>query len=144
MELPNAKEEPYLTAQEVLGMMGKSIRQRWPVDPEKKAEMVRQLESMAANEAGNVSEKSQLTAIKLIKEMEDANFRELLQVGELAHKLERFETLASMESTMQRAFSDGPVIDVVISDAPMAAIEHTLERGTEDGKQESDKTGRKS
>jgi hypothetical protein len=121
----------FLKASEVLGILSRTIRGRWPVDPEKKEKIVRQLQDMADNVSGTTSEKNQLAAIKLLKEMEDSNFRELLQVGELAHKVERFETLANMEQTMQRAFSDGPVIDVIVSDTPMAAIEHTGEENDE-------------
>jgi hypothetical protein len=78
---------------------------------------------------------------KLLKEMDDANFRTLLDVTDMAHKVEKFEVLSSMEESMQRSFADGPVIDVIVSDEPMPAIEHTHEEktdGTErEGRQDS-------
>lgn len=68
---------------------------------------------------------------KLLKEMDDANFRTLLDVTDMAHKIEKFEVLSSMEESMQRSFADGPVIDVIVSDEPMPAIEHTQEGQTD-------------
>ncbi len=121
------EENGYLKPTELLSIMSKSLRQRWPIDPEKKAGMVERLEAIAENRSGNCTVKEQLTATKLLKEMDDANFRSLLDVADMAHKIEKFEVLSSMEESMQRSFADGPVIDVIVSDAPMAAIEHTQE-----------------
>lgn len=116
----------YLRPVELLGIMSRALRQRWPVDPEKKAGMVKRLEEISENTFGNASVKEQLAATKLLKEMDDANFRAMLDVGDLAHKVEKFETLANMEKSLSRSFSDGPTIELeIVSDEPMAAIEHT-------------------
>lgn len=88
--------------------------------------MVKRLEEISENTFGNASVKEQLAATKLLKEMDDANFRAMLDVGDLAHKVEKFETLANMEKSLSRSFSDGPTIELeIVSDEPMAAIEHT-------------------
>ena len=121
------EENGYLKPTELLSIMSQSLRQRWPIDPEKKAGMVERLEAIAENRSGNCTVKEQLTATKLLKEMDDANFMSLLDGADMAHKTEKFEVLSSMEESMQRSFADGPVIDVIVSDAPMAAIEHTQE-----------------
>lgn len=125
------EENGYLKPTELLSMMSMALRQRWPLDPEKKAGMVERLEAIAENRSGNCTVKEQLSASKLLKEMDDANFRAMLDVADMAHKVEKFEVLSSMEESMQRSFADGPVIDVIVSDAPMPAIEHT--QGTDDG-----------
>lgn len=122
------EEGGYLRPTELLAIMSKSLRQRWPIDPEKKTGMVKTLEEISENKSGKYTVKEQLTATKLLKEMDDANFRALLDVGELAHKVEKFEVLSTMEQSMQRSFADGPVIDVIVSDEPKPAIEHNKER----------------
>lgn len=126
------EENGYLKPTELLSIMSKSLRQRWPIDPEKKAGMVERLEAISENRSGNCTVKEQLMASKLLKEMDDANFRAMLDVTDMAHKVEKFEVLSSMEESMQRSFADGPVIDVIVSDKPMPAIEHTQEE-SEDG-----------
>lgn len=134
------EENGYLKPTELLSMMSSALRQRWPLDPDKKAGMVERLEAISENRSGTCTVKEQLSASKLLKEMDDANFRSLLDVADMAHKVEKFEVLSSMEESMQRSFADGPVIDVIVSDAPMAAIEHTQEE-TDGTERESRQTG---
>lgn len=100
--------QDYLTAGELMAMIGQAIREGWDVPLAQKKRAVVMLERIALNREGCHSLRQQYRAIRLLLAMEETNRQALRKAAKQALAVEKAAKLASMESSVQSSFAGIP------------------------------------